>query len=401
MCELVEEKIYEEENTLHIPKLRKKWQIISLQMISTASLIMLMKRMSEVYGSCNEQFIMENGESAWCASYEHTRGLMWLSERSDLLIPDLVVGIGQTGITSFIGPMILCILATISIDWFWSTSQENQRNIQIGLAGLFAIWMFVPFILSWFAGMANNGLHLPFGNEEGSLNHLDVLLSPLFFLIELLFLGIVFAPVLAGLVGIWGLSKRAIAWAVGYYIIIIAFHAVLTFEPIVSEIDIGLQALPTQIGEGTMFGDLVSPMAWSLIGIAVLILLFMESGMAAVNHLEYAASLPEDSRKNREYVRQFDNLVNSHLIQLVVVTSLVLLTTSLALAFDDLLISIVGLLEGTQWTGQVRESLELQMTYGKVISAGLFIVVVAGMRFLVPWQAITGYIESGIAKLRA
>ncbi|MBR18334.1 MAG: hypothetical protein CMA87_05220, partial [Euryarchaeota archaeon] len=147
--------------------------------------------------------------------------------------------------------------------------------------------------------------------------------------------------------------------------------------------------------------DLVSPMAWSLIGIAVLILLFMESGMAAVNHLEYAASLPEDSRKNREYVRQFDNLVNSHLIQLIVVTSLVLLTTSLALAFDDLLISIVGLLEGTQWTGQVRESLELQMTYGKVISAGLFIVVVAGMRFLVPWQAITGYIESSIAKLRA
>jgi hypothetical protein len=220
-------------------------------------------------------------------------------------------------------------------------------------------------------------------------------------LIELLFLGIVFAPVLAGLVGIWGLSKRAIAWAVGYYIIIIAFHAVLTFEPIVSEIDIGLQALPTQIGEGTMFGDLVSPMAWSLIVIAVLILLFMESGMAAVNHLEYAASLPEDSRKNSEYIRQFDNLVNSHLIQLVVVTSLVLLTTSLALAFDDLLISIVGLLEGTQWTGQVRESLELQMTYGKVISAGLFIVVVAGMRFLVPWQAITGYIESSIAKLRA
>ena len=93
--------------------------------------------------------------------------------------------------------------------------------------------------------------------------------------------------------------------------------------------------------------------------------------------------------------------MNSHLIQLVVGTSLVLLTTSLALAFDDLLISIVGLLEGTQWTGQVRESLELQMTYGKVISAGLFIVVVAGMRFLVPWQAITGYIESGIAKLRA
>ncbi|HJM18069.1 MAG TPA: hypothetical protein QF703_00900 [Candidatus Thalassarchaeaceae archaeon] len=395
-----EEKKYEE-NTLHIPKLRKKWQILCLQLISTVSLLVLLRRMSEIYGPCSEQFIIENSESSWCASYEHTRGLMWLSEKNGLLIPDALVGIGQTGFMSLIGPLILCVAATIAIDRFWSTSQENQRRIQIGLAGTFAVWIFVPFILSWLAGMVNNGLYLPIGNEEDSLNHLDVLFAPLFFLLELLFLGIVFAPIMAGLVGIWGLSKRAIAWSVGYYIIIIAFHAVLTFEPIVSEIDIGLQALPTQIGEGTMFGGLVSEMAWSLIGISVLMLLFMESGMAAVNHLEYAASLPEDTRKNREYIRQFDNIVNSHLIQLTVVISLVLLTTSLALAFDDLLISIVGLLEGTQWTGQVRESLELQMTYGKVISAGLFIIVVAGMRFVVPWQVITGYIESGIAKLRA
>ena len=149
-----------------------------------------------------------------------------------------------------------------------------------------------------------------------------------------------------------------------------------------------------------MFGNLVSPLAFSLLGIAVLTLLFMESGLAVINHLEYAASLPEDSKRDHEYVRQFNNVVNSHILQIGIVISLVFVTTALALAFDDLMISFVGILEGTQWTGQVKESLELQMTYGKVISAGLFILVVAGMRFVIPWQSITGYIESGIAKLR-
>jgi hypothetical protein len=128
-------------------------------------------------------------------------------------------------------------------------------------------------------------------------------------------------------------------------------------------------------------------------------LLFMESGIAAISHLEYAVSLPEDSKRDREYIRQFNNVVNSHLLQLVIVVSLVAVTTALALAFDDLMISLVGVLEGSQWTGQVKESLELQMTYGKVISAGLFILVVAGMRFVVPWQSLTGYIETALSKL--
>jgi hypothetical protein len=117
--------------------------------------------------------------------------------------------------------------------------------------------------------------------------------------------------------------------------------------------------------------------------------------------MEYAASLPEESKRDPEYIRQFNNVVNSHLIQLIVVVSLVGITTALALAFDDLMITIVGILEGTQWSGQVKESLELQMTYGKVISAGLFIVSVAGLRFIIPWQTVSGYVESGIARLRS
>ena len=40
--------------TLHLPKLRRRWQILTLQTIATAALILLLLRMSEVYGPCDE-----------------------------------------------------------------------------------------------------------------------------------------------------------------------------------------------------------------------------------------------------------------------------------------------------------------------------------------------------------
>ena len=394
------EKKQEITETLHIPALRKKWQILVLQVTSTASLLLLLMRMSDIYGPCSDDFILNNNVDTWCPSYEHTRGLMWMDNSNGLLIPDFLLGVGQTGTMSMIGPLVLCLFFTFAIERFWSSSQELQNRIKQVAAAFLGAWVVLPFLFSWISATFSNGFHFPW-NSNDSMNHIGELFHPLGLLAELLFLGIVFAPVLVGLIGIWGLSKRSITWVVGYYIIVIAFHAVLTFEPIVSEVDVGLRALPTQIGEGSILGGLVSPLASSLLGIAILMLLFMESGTAAISHMEYAASLPEESKRDPEYIRQFNNVVNSHLIQLVVVVSLVGVTTALALAFDDLMISIVGILEGTQWTGQVKESLELQMTYGKVISAGLFIVAVAGLRFLVPWQIVSGYVESRILKLRS
>ena len=390
----MKEKSEEVTETLHIPVLRRKWQIVVLQLVSTASLLMLLKRMSEIYGPCSDQFVIDHSETSWCPSYEHTRGLMWLSNQGDLYIPDILLGIGQTGTLSLIGPLLMCALSAFAADRFWALSHELQTKIKQGTWIAIAAWMFIPFVFSWVISMVYDGLHFPW-------DHIGHLFSPLGLLLEFIFLGIVFAPVLAGLIGIWGLSKRSISWAVGYYIIVIAFHSILTFEPVLSEVDLGLRPLPTQIGEGSMFWGLVSPLAASLLGIALLILLFMESGIAAIGHLEYASSLPEDAKRDREYIRQFNNLVNSHLLQLCMVVGLVAITTALALAFDDLMISLVGVFEGSQWTGQVKESLELQMTYGKVISAGLFILVVAGMRFVVPWQTLSGYFESALANLRS
>jgi hypothetical protein len=214
------------------------------------------------------------------------------------------------------------------------------------------------------------------------------------------FLGIVFAPILAGLVGIWSLSKRMITWATSYFLIVIGIHAMLTFEGVTSAVDVGLKPLSAQIGEATLFGGLISPLGFDLLTVAILLLLFLESGLAVISNLEYASLLPEACKKDPEYVNQFNNLIHAHIAHLFGVIIIVALTTAIALEFDDFLISFVAVLEGSQWSGQVKESLELQLTYGKVISASLFMIVVAGGRFVIPWQRINGFIETGLAKMR-
>ncbi|MFQ3321019.1 MAG: hypothetical protein ACI9O1_000091 [Candidatus Thalassarchaeaceae archaeon] len=381
--------------TLHIPELRKKWQILTFQIISTFSLLVIMFRMNGIYGSCTDEFILAaEGSQYWCPAYEHTRGLIWLSNSNNLLIPNFLLGIGQTGISSFSGPLILCILATFGRSYLLSKSDKIQNDIKKITGIILATWILLPFLLSWFYSMAFNGIELPF-------KHYGSLLTPLSFMFELIFLGVVFAPIMAGMMGIWGLSRKLITWAMGYFLLVIGVHALLTFEDISGAFDLGLQSLPSQIGESTMLGGLISPLAYDLLEISILLLIFLESGLAAITHLEYAMSLPEGSKKDIEYIKQFNNVINSHLIHFFVIIFLVAFTTALALEFDDLLVSFVGFMQGTQWSGQVKESLELQMTYGKVISASLFMLVISGMRYVVPWQRIIGIIESNLNNLRS
>jgi len=381
--------------TLHIPVLRRKWQILTFQILSTISLLIVMIRMNILYGSCTEEFILlAEGSAYWCPAYEHTRGLIWLSNTHEPLIPNFLLGIGQSGISSFSGPLILCILCTASWSYILTKGEKLQNDIKIAAGIILALWVFLPFLFAWISSMAING-------PEWPLKHFGALFSPMGFFLELVFLGVVFAPILAGLMGIWGLSRRLMTWAMGYFLLVIGIHAILTFEEISGAFDLGLLALPSQIGKSSMFGGLISPLAFDLLVISILLLIFLESGLAAITHLEYAMSLPEGSKNDIEYIKQFNNVVNSHLIHLVVIISLTSFTTMLALQFDDLLVSFVGIMQGSQWSGQVQESLELQMTYGKVISASLFMLVVAGMRYIIPWQRIFGYIEMNINNLRS
>jgi hypothetical protein len=381
--------------TLHIPILRRKWQILTFQALSTISLLFVMIRMNNLYGSCTDEFILlAEGSSYWCPAYEHTRGLVWLSNTNDLLFPNFLLGIGQSGLSSFSGPLILCIFYTVSWSYVLTKGEKLKNDIKKVVGILIALWVFLPFLFTWTSSMAFNG-------PEWPLKHFESLFSPIGFFLELIFLGVVFAPVLTGLMGIWGLSRRLITWSMGYFLLVIGVHAILTFEEISGSFDLGLLALPSQIGESSMLGGLISPLAFDLLVISILLLIFLESGLAAITHLEYAMSLPEGSKNDIEYIKQFNNVVNSHLIHLVIIISLTSFATILALQFDDLLVSFVGIMQGSQWSGQVQESLELQMTYGKVISASLFMLVVAGMRYVIPWQRIIGYIELNIGNLRS
>ena len=389
--------------TLHLPRLRRRWQILFLQIIATTAIIALLFRMTEVYGPCDDGFL-EDGNN-WCPSYEHTRGLSWVSEQpsfqnnvlsgSDgLILPRVLTGIDSTGFASQIVPLALCFIFA-GLWMFYQVRNEKVKTwTRRSVTGIVILWAIVPFMLDWADEIGVIGFHIP-------IQHLDSLFQPLQLAIELFFLGIVFAPILAGLIGIWGLSRRALTWAVGFYVMIIGVHALLTFQGITDAVSgIGLKPLPAQIGEATMYGGLISPLAFDLLGIAILLLLFHEAGNAVIGHLEYAVMLPDASKSDPEYVRQFNNVVNSHVIHTVAIISGVALTTALALEFDAFMLDIVAVMEGGQWSGQVSESLELQLTYGKVISAGLFLLAVAGMRYVVPWQRVSGLIEAGIASLR-
>ena len=76
-----------ESQTLHIPKLRRRWQVLVMQLIATASLLLVMKRMNSIFGSCSDQFISDSGgpeSTYWCPAYEHTRGLRYLTDSDSL-----------------------------------------------------------------------------------------------------------------------------------------------------------------------------------------------------------------------------------------------------------------------------------------------------------------------------
>ena len=166
--------------------------------------------------------------------------------------------------------------------------------------------MILPFLLSWIYQVVVGGPHLPFGNENPNLNHIDKLWDPFMFAFELVFLGIVFAPILAGLMGIWGLSKRMITWAVGYFLMVVGIHALLTFEGITEAVDVGLQPLPAQIGDATLYAGLFSPLSLTLISIAILIIVFMESRGGGVSSASSAGAAAAKS-ENKDAIQRAGN----------------------------------------------------------------------------------------------
>ncbi|CAI8381093.1 MAG: Uncharacterised protein [Marine Group II euryarchaeote MED-G33] len=396
--------------TLHLRTLRKEWRVVCLQLVASLSLIWLFLTMTQVFGHCHPTYVAND---SWCPALDHTltldqieKGLADGGGFDELPLPNWLTGQGNEGDGRYYVPILL----TMAIAGAWVALNfqppARRRKITLGLLGAMILFLAGMFILTWTFGMiVNFDLYLPFGNSDDSMNHANYLVWPLSVYIQVLVMLFFLAPVLFGLMGIWGLSKRMVNWSMAYMLIFLGLYALLSYEGVVSQLSSasdpyspGLNPLPTQIGEADTLGGLISGEVWNLLLVAILLMVYTETAQATIRFLEYAFRLPESCKKDPEYVRQFQSILNTHMQHTVVVIFAVGLVTMLALKFDDLIIDVVGWAGSGQWSGQVRESLELRLTYGKVISAMLFITFVAGLRYIVPWQRISGLVESALTK---
>ena len=225
---------------------------------------------------------------------------------------------------------------------------------------------------------------------------LQLLEWPLLMMLSFIILTFYLLPIITGTKGIWGLSRRGVAWSIGFTLLFLGVHAILTFPLIRGQLGSygsQLTTLEIIVSEPTVFG-LVTAEQFSLILIACLMMVFQESAFGVIRQLEYAYRLPESCKRDPEYVAQMDNLLNGHIKHTAIFLSLTVVATTIALGFHSVLLDWVSGITGSQWASQVGESIELTLTYGLVISALLFLGIMALLRFVVPWQRVWGLIES-------
>ena len=367
--------------TLHLKMLRKQWQIITLQVVATIALVWMYLEVVSTYvvNSIDHTMVFESLDSLV----------------GEVPIGAWITGEGRQGLARFYVPIILGLLLGGSMALMAFQSPKLQQRIKLGFIILLMVSLVGRLFLTWVPSMI---FSLDFrAPSEGELKTLE---WPLLMILSLVILFVYLLPVIMGTRGIWGLSRRSIGWAIGFTLLFLGIHAILTFPLIKSQLgDWGanLKTLETQVSDPTIgiFGfDLVTPEQLSLILIAVLIMVFQESGFGVIRYLEYAYRLPESCKRDPEYVKQMDNVLNGHLRHTAGFLTITGLVTMIALGFHSVLLEIVSSSTGSQWAAQVSESIELSLTYGLVISALLFLSLIAVMRFLIPWQRVWGLIES-------
>ena len=369
--------------TLHLRLLRIQWQVVTLQLISTIALLWMYLKMVDLY-------IVDSIDHAMAIQFFDTQ---LNSANLEMPLPAWITGEDELGITKFYPIMGLSIIIGGSMAALTFQNPIIQRRIRLGLLLAFVLWLFGPFLIKWlFANFGKGNWWIPPDDSVESL------FKGVIVVLEVILIGIYIIPLVMGIRGVWGLSKGAIAWATGIMLLFLILHALLTFQVVEDLLFAassgGLKKIPSLAGEPTILG-LISPNQFSLLQLSLLLIIFQESSMGVIRYLEYAFRLPETCKKDPEYVTQFYNLLNGHMIQTIVLMTLCGITTIIALGFHTLLLSIVAALPGDgQWAYQIQESIELELTYGLVISALLFLLLLAGLRYILPWQRISGVIES-------
>ena len=371
--------------TLHLKNLRRQWQILALQVLATVALVAMYLEVVSTY-------VVE--------SIDHTIvfDTIELLIADQLPIGDWLTGEGRSGMGRFVVPLVLGVGLGGIMAFIAFQSPKVQQRLKLGFIVGLMVLLIGRLVVSWLAGMLFTfDLRLPTDSE------LETLQWPLLMILSLMILFIYLLPVIMGTRGIWGLSRRSIAWSIGFTLLFLGIHALLTFPLIRGQLgDYGgaLTTLESQTSNPTIgfLGlKLVTQEQFSLIMIAILIMVFQEAAYGVIRNLEYAFRLPESCKRDPEYVRQMDNVLNTHLRHTFLFLGFTGAATMMALGFHKVLLTLVSDTTGNQWAGQVSESIELTLTYGLVISALLFLGMMALLRFFIPWQRVIGFVQSRLA----
>ena len=366
--------------SLHLRQLRVQWQIVTLQVLATLSLVWMYLEVVSTYvvGSIDHTILFDTLES----------GL-----GTELPLGDWLTGSGSEGLARYYVPMGLGLGLGGSMALLAFQTPKFQQRDKLGFIITMILLLAGRFVFGYAWQLVSDGWSAPADDV------LRMLEWPLLMMLSLVILTFYLLPIITGTKGIWGLSRRGVAWSIGFTLLFLGVHAILTFPLIRSQLGsygTQLTTLEIIVSEPTVFG-LVTAEQLSLILIACLMMVFQESAFGVIRQLEYAYRLPDSCKRDPEYVAQMDNLLNGHLRHTAIFLSLTVVTTTIALGFHSILLDWVSGITGSQWAAQVGESIELTLTYGLVISALLFLGIMALLRYIVPWQRFWGLIESSFS----
>ena len=366
--------------SLHLRQLRVQWQIVTLQVLATLALVWMYLEVVSTYV---------------VGSIDHTQLFDTIEKGIDTELPlaDWLTGSSNDGLARFYVPMGLGLGLGGAMAILAFQTPKFQQRVKLGFIIGLILLLAGRFTLGYVWQLFDEGWSKP-GNDV-----LALLEWPLMMMLSFIIMTFYLLPIITGTRGIWGLSRRGVAWAIGFTLLFLGIHAILTFPLIRSQLGSygsQLTTLEIIVSEPTVFG-LVTEQQFSLILIACLMMVFQESAFGVIRQLEYAYRLPESCKRDPEYVAQMDNLLNGHIRHTAVFLSLTVVTTTVALGFHSVLLDLVEGITGSQWASQVSESIELTLTYGLVISALLFLGIMALLRFVVPWQRVWGLVESSLS----
>lgn len=365
--------------SLHLRQLRIQWQIVTLQVIATIALVWMYLEVVSTYvvGSIDHTQLFDTLET---------------SLGTELPLGDWLTGSGSDGLARFYVPLVLGLGLGGTMAVLAFQTPKFQQRVKLGFILIMLLILAGRFVFAYGWQLINSGWDAP------DTQVLSLLEWPLLMMLSLIILTFYLLPVITGTRGIWGLSRRGVAWSIGFTLLFLGVHAILTFPLIRTQLGSygdQLTSLQIIVSEPTVFG-LVTSEQVSLILIACLIMVFQESAFGVIRQLEYAYRLPESCKRDPEYVAQMDNILNGHLRHTAIFLSLTIVATTIALGFHSILLDWVSGVTGSQWAAQVGESIELTLTYGLVISALLFLGIMALLRFVIPWQRFWGLIESSL-----